>query len=551
MRFNEKFGYWLIFTITLIISLIFILKVKNENSITTDEPIIIISSYSIVEEGIFDFNLETPPFSKILIGIFLKNLNLKPPASPPIERLKNPENYLKFINENIASFKKILSYSSIPFLIIYIFFSFFMAFWLYEVGGFWGGIVGIFSILFSPFYLGHTPIAQSDFLISVLFALSFYFFFKSFKNDIYFIPFSFSLGFAIASKFSGIFIVPLTLIIIFIFFLKEKKIQFLKLIFYLVSVIISFLVLFSFYIYATRNLDVVREKELVNFVLKGYPTSERLIEKIQKISEKSKELSHIISGIISLNYLNKYQIGISYIFGKKSLSGFWYYFPIAFLIKNPLSYLFLLFICIFYKKLDFFSLNLLLLVFLYFFVAVGSTYNYGIRHLSPVFPLISVFLAYRFKQINFKKIFAISFCILIFLEVSLNYPNYISYFNFIFNKNPEKYLIDSNLDWGQDWLRVAKFAEKNNIEDIILVYEGTFPYEKLFKKAEKFNFQIPLSKKFCYALSIHTKMTAIEYYNILKNYEEAKALKNLFEFLDSGSFKKIKIEKSIEFYIPK
>ncbi len=551
MKFNDKKIYWLIFSIFLFISIFLILKVKIENSFTTDEIFTILSSYSIVGEGVFDFQIETPPFGKILIGFFLKNLNLEPIKSPPIERLKEPESYINFISENKVSSEKISFYSSIPFLIIFLLFSIFMAFWAYEVGEFWGGLAGIFSILFSPFYLGHTPIAQSDFLISVLFAFSFYFFYKSLKENKYFIPFSFFLGIALSSKFSGIFIIPLTLVLLLLFYLKEKKFQFLKLIFYLISVAVSFLILFSFYFYSTRNLDVKKEKEFISFVLKKYPDTEKLVKKIQKISEKSKELSHIIVGISYLNLLNKYQIGISYLFGKKSLNGFWYYFPIVFLIKNPLSYIFLLLICLFYKKLDFFSLNLLLPIILYFFIVMGSTYNYGIRHLSPIFPLISIFLAHRFKQINLKKIFAIAFCFFIFFEVLLNYPNYISYFNFLFNINPEKYLIDSNLDWGQDWKRVAKFASKNNIKDVVLVYAGTFPYEKLFERAEKFNSQSQLSENFCYAVSIHTKMTAIEYYNILKNYDEARALKELFKFLDSGNFHKIKIEKSIEFYIPK
>ncbi len=54
------------------------------------------------------------------------------------------------------------------------------------------------------------------------------------------------------------------------------------------------------------------------------------------------------------------------------------------------------------------------------------------------------------------------------------YPHYIAYFNELAG-GPEggyRYVVDSNLDWGQDLKRLARFVEQNRIEVINLDYFG-------------------------------------------------------------------------------
>ena len=54
------------------------------------------------------------------------------------------------------------------------------------------------------------------------------------------------------------------------------------------------------------------------------------------------------------------------------------------------------------------------------------------------------------------------------------HPFYLAYFNEIAN-GPEggaEWVVDSNLDWGQDLKRLAQFVEANNIQEIYLDYFG-------------------------------------------------------------------------------
>jgi len=46
------------------------------------------------------------------------------------------------------------------------------------------------------------------------------------------------------------------------------------------------------------------------------------------------------------------------------------------------------------------------------------------------------------------------------------YPNYLPFFNMAAggSENGFKYLLDSNLDWGQDLIKVSEWASQNGVE---------------------------------------------------------------------------------------
>ena len=54
------------------------------------------------------------------------------------------------------------------------------------------------------------------------------------------------------------------------------------------------------------------------------------------------------------------------------------------------------------------------------------------------------------------------------------YPHYISYFNELIGskRNADKFLIDSNLDWGQDLRRLELWCRENHVSQITVHYFG-------------------------------------------------------------------------------
>jgi hypothetical protein len=59
------------------------------------------------------------------------------------------------------------------------------------------------------------------------------------------------------------------------------------------------------------------------------------------------------------------------------------------------------------------------------------------------------------------------------VSVALTQPDYLAYFNELAGSHPEKILIDSDLDWGQDLRRLKHTLSERKIESFGFVYRGT------------------------------------------------------------------------------
>jgi 4-amino-4-deoxy-L-arabinose transferase-like glycosyltransferase len=176
----------------------------------------------------------------------------------------------------------------------------------------------------------------------------------------------------------------------------------------------------------------------------------------------------------------------SYLLGKCSTTGRPLYFLIAFLIKTPVPTLLLLAAGIFAlsrRRLTPGAPVLLVgvvafaLVYLVYAVNVGI--NIGHRHLLPIYPLVYVFagaaVAWATTRVGAWFLGA-ALVWLLGANVWI-YPHYLSYFNELVG-GPARghlYLVDSNLDWGQDLLRLAKYAGAHPAERIKLAYFGSVP----------------------------------------------------------------------------
>lgn len=196
----------------------------------------------------------------------------------------------------------------------------------------------------------------------------------------------------------------------------------------------------------------------------------------------------------------------TYFMGEVSRSAWQQYFPVVYLIKEPLAMhilnliaLIIILSAIAKLKPSFNreKLNAVLLwikkyfaqiisfsfIIFYFGVSIAGNLNIGIRHIIPTFPFIflltSDIITRHLAKYSFKKyllayltVGGLASCYVI---ASLaQYPYFISYFNSLAggSANGYKYVADSNLDWGQDLKRLAVFADKNHIDKIRLNYFG-------------------------------------------------------------------------------
>jgi hypothetical protein len=171
-----------------------------------------------------------------------------------------------------------------------------------------------------------------------------------------------------------------------------------------------------------------------------------------------------------------------YLAGEFSRTGWWYYFPVAFLVKTPLTVL-MLFICGLvlsvktrsrWKSEDAF---LVLPLVIYLGVAMMAHLNIGLRHILPIYPMVLLICGITLDEmrVRWRPIFLVAPIVLAAVELGLVYPHYLAFFNQLVGgpKNGHSILLDSNIDWGQDLKPLKYWMDAHHIEQINLGYFGT------------------------------------------------------------------------------
>jgi 4-amino-4-deoxy-L-arabinose transferase-like glycosyltransferase len=198
---------------------------------------------------------------------------------------------------------------------------------------------------------------------------------------------------------------------------------------------------------------------------------------------------------------------LSYFWGEVSASGWRSYFPVVYALKEPLPFHLLtalgLLLALARIGRSAWSLRalgcwlrshpadtlMLGWLVLYWGMAINANLNLGVRHLLPVFPFTIMLVAretsrwlagppassLRVPRRSRAKGLVVAL-LLLWQAVSVGrlYPSFLAYFNETVG-GPEggaAYVVDSNLDWGQDLRRLRAFVDVHQIERIAVDYFG-------------------------------------------------------------------------------
>jgi len=155
--------------------------------------------------------------------------------------------------------------------------------------------------------------------------------------------------------------------------------------------------------------------------------------------------------------------------------GWWWYFPFAFLIKNPIPLLLIwtgaIVVSLRQRTLTVLDF-LFLLVFpaVYMAVAICGGIDIGYRHLLPIQPFLYV-LAAQWVEVSVvwgrqgrrwlttvARVLWVVLWVWYVVGTVRIFPHYLAYFNELVggSSNGYRYLVDSNLDWGQGFKTLRK-----------------------------------------------------------------------------------------------
>lgn len=179
----------------------------------------------------------------------------------------------------------------------------------------------------------------------------------------------------------------------------------------------------------------------------------------------------------TLNRLDKGRS--SFVWGRHSLNGVSWYFPLALGIKTPLAVLALLLtgLAAVAKSFRKDHLWLILPPLIYFLISMNAKVQIGFRHILPVMPFLAVLAGLGAAYARENKVLLYILTPLILLwgwGLVRTGPYYLAYFNELAggSANGYKFLVDSNLDWGQDVKSLSGWLKERGNPPVILSYFG-------------------------------------------------------------------------------
>lgn len=160
----------------------------------------------------------------------------------------------------------------------------------------------------------------------------------------------------------------------------------------------------------------------------------------------------------------------SYLLGQERRTGWWYYFPVAVGVKTTLPLLLLAALGLALRARANFAPLLAALAVAG--ICILGNLNLGIRHILVLYPLLALMASALFCGPRRWVAVAAALTLWHAAESLAAHPDYLAYFNQVARGREEHFLLDSNLDWGQDQERLRQFLDRNGIDKIHLFCFG-------------------------------------------------------------------------------
>lgn len=444
---------------------------------------------------------------------------------------------------------QILFWGRLPMILLATLLAFMIFLWSRNLFGFAGGIISLALFCLDPNFIAHSGLVTTD-VGTALFSLgSMYFLWKTCQRPCprYVGLTSLFTGLAVATKFSAVLLMPMFVVVLAIWTARSDRAlrprrMAMSAGMILIIAISAWILLWGSYgfrfsaaanpelaatteqIAAQNNPFVLPANHIPGYfplestirrsaVMKSLMTSETPGVTEDVIQQMMATTSVPLTGRLMLfardwhlipeAYLYgfafaemKSQFRSSYLLGSFSQTGWWYYFPVAILLKTPpitlLAILAALFLACFRRRVPPLTLAFLLVpVTIFLAASMTSHLNIGHRHILPIYPFLFVLCGclgplWQTGPRRIRMVVAGAAIMLLILNTQFVftmterptrvYPDYLSYFNEFAGGPRHGYesLADSNLDWGQGLKELKEWMNRHPVhEPFYLSYFGT------------------------------------------------------------------------------
>jgi dolichyl-phosphate-mannose-protein mannosyltransferase len=465
------------------------------DSATTDEPVHIAAGVEIVRDGTGRWNPEHPPLAKALAGLALTGLDLKP-AGDPIANPSHASLLLGFLYENGTPAETVLFRARLPFVALLLVLLFAVR---REAGRRFGTTAGGVALAFAaldPNLIAHAGVVHTDLAVTLFVVLSLAPLARIPDRADRLAPVALGVlwGLAFLCKYSAPLLVLVTLPLMFVgrpgtrenLLRKEREpsadpsqsrrgfpdgsgahstargVARVGGRLLLSTFIASLVVLFGFSLAYRGQSSSDREALARNRLLvKGH--SQACTDFAIGAGRVLPPLGNIATGALSVALQNRIGAGPTYFMGRVVEGGTPWYFPVAFLVKVSLGLLAGAALGAFSPGGHRFGLLVAGALLAFLVLSAGSAYNIGVRHLLFAFPLLAILAASATPSDSRLGVRGLLLGILLLveaIEVVAVHPHELAFFNATAggSSGGRRFLVDSNLDWGQDLARLSAAA---------------------------------------------------------------------------------------------
>jgi 4-amino-4-deoxy-L-arabinose transferase-like glycosyltransferase len=479
----------------------------SSDSITTDEIVHIPAGVSYLQLHDARMNPEHPPLLKVLaaLPLFVGGFHLDyalPRWSSTTDAVFGEDT----LSETGPVAARWIAASRVPMIAVMLLLAFTIFWMARQLAGAGGGFFALCIFASTPFFYAYGPLVHTDIGIALFALLSVWTFVSLWQTPDW--PhtarFALCLAGALLSKFtSGLLLPCFVLLGILLSLLPAASPRNIRrsLRFSAAGIAIASVMVYLVYFVLFWDNDT---GAVLSY---RYAHSIKPIPAMQGVAlffERHSALQHLLSPPVI------YSLGVghtlhalprtSYLLGKSYPHGTAAYFPTLFVYKMPLAYLaltLLLFVaalvCLAFRKRagsaiagrpdQLYGLMVLLLVFTC--ASLASPLNIGIRHFSVPIAVLTVLLALLVplaRRIPWPAVRKTAFLLLAVAAfgnaaaLAASYPYFIPYFNPLVGEHPKfDIAIDSNLDWGQGLIAIAKFQKQHPSETLAFDVQGSVP----------------------------------------------------------------------------
>ncbi len=422
------------------------------NSITGDEVTHLPAGYTYVRTGDFRLNMQHPPLIKMLAGLPLLALDLKPvEGSPGWPKGREWMFGKDFLTNNRVPMPRIVFFGRLPMVGVGLLLGALLFCWARELWGYWPAVFVLFLYATCPNFLAHTGIVHTDVGVACFSVATVYALWKLARHGRarYLLPCGVSLGLALLAKYSGA----------------------------VTAGTVAALCALSFWYGAPLSpgglarswRERLTPRRAALWAAAGLAMALLAAAMVNDGFGFPHGLQNYAKGFTLIHAdANPHWEG--FLWGEYSKTGFWYYYLLAQLWKTPLPALLCVAAAVLLMprvaaatRLDWWFV--LLPAAAFHAAGMWKPASIGVRHVLPAFPFLFLAAGATAQWVGrrgsgVRVVFAL-LCLWQAVGTLRVYPHFIPYFNELAGgpAGGIYYLDDSNVEWGQDWYELKRYID--------------------------------------------------------------------------------------------